>query len=55
MRHPTQVGAEDGALGLPIDVIGLGLKLEPRPICIDEGLMPIPLIKVAQAHFKLAH
>ena len=55
MRHPTQVGAEDGALGLPIDVIGLGLKLEPRPICIDEGLMPIPLIKVAHAHFKLAH
>ena len=50
-----QVGDEDGALGLPIDVIGLGLKLELRPICIDESLMPIPLIKVAHAHFKLAH
>ena len=40
---------------LPSDVIGLGLKLEPRPIYIDEGLMPIPLITVAHAHFKLAH
>ena len=40
---------------LPIDVIGPGLKLEPRPIYIDEGLMPIFLIKVAHAHFKLAH
>ena len=40
---------------LPSNVIGLGLKLKPRPICIDEGFMPIPLIKVAHAHFKLAH
>ncbi|RVW78011.1 hypothetical protein CK203_044867 [Vitis vinifera] len=55
LRHPAQVDAEDGALGLPIDVIGPGLKLEPRPIYTDEGLMPIFLIKVAHAHFKLAH
>ena len=40
---------------LPIDVIGPGLKLEPRPIYTDEGLMPIFLVKVAHAHFKLAH
>ena len=39
---------------MPVDVIGPGLKLEPRPIHIDEGPMPIPLIKVAHAHFKLA-
>ena len=39
---------------MPVDVIGPGLKLEPRPIHIDEGPMPIPLIKVAHAHFNLA-
>ena len=39
----------------PFMALGLGLDLEPRPICIDEGFMPIPLIKVAHAHFKLAH
>ena len=41
-------------LVLPMMALGLGLNLEPRPIYIDEGLMPISLIKVAHAHFKLA-
>ena len=45
----------DDGLGVARDGFGLGLKLEPRPIYIDECLMPIPLIKVAHAHFKLAH
>ena len=45
----------DDGLGVARDGFGLELKLEPRPICIDGGLMPIPLIKVAYAHFKLAH